>query len=100
MWRIRIYLVLTVAAFGILYLFTAIMMIIGTPFLFPGRRKAILFLMQFQARSVFIFIGERLSIDREMNLSKYFEIVVIPGALNVIYNPSVHNFIKQTFKEV
>jgi 1-acyl-sn-glycerol-3-phosphate acyltransferase len=77
MWRIRIYSVLTVPAFGILYLFTALMIIIGMPFLFLRIKKTVLFLMQFWARSVFFIIGKRLHIEGVENIDKEDRYILI-----------------------
>jgi 1-acyl-sn-glycerol-3-phosphate acyltransferase len=62
--------VLTVPAFGTLYLFTAIMIIIGIPFLYLRMKKTVLFLMQFWARSVFIMIGKKLHVEGVENINK------------------------------
>ena len=70
MWRVRLYSVLTIPAFGALYLFTASMIIIGIPFLYLRMKKTVLFLMQFWARSVFILIGKRLHIEGVENINK------------------------------
>lgn len=70
MWRVRLYSVLTIPAFGALYLFTALMIIIGIPFLYLRMKKTVLFLMQFWARSVFILIGKRLHIEGVENINK------------------------------
>jgi 1-acyl-sn-glycerol-3-phosphate acyltransferase len=70
MWRVRLYSVLTVPAFGTLYLFTTLMIIIGIPFLYLRMKKTVLFLMQFWARSVFILIGKKLHIEGVENINK------------------------------
>jgi 1-acyl-sn-glycerol-3-phosphate acyltransferase len=63
MWRIRIYTLLTVSAFGVLYLFTAIMVMIGMPFVFLKLKGIVRFLMRFWARSVFLIIGKKLHVE-------------------------------------
>jgi 1-acyl-sn-glycerol-3-phosphate acyltransferase len=70
MWKIRIYTFLTVLAFGILYLFTAILVIIGLPFVFLRLKRAVRFLMRFWARSAFIIIGKKLHIEGQENIKK------------------------------
>jgi 1-acyl-sn-glycerol-3-phosphate acyltransferase len=63
MWRIRAYTLLTIAAFGILYLFTVIMVILGLPVVFLKFKGAVRFLMRFWAKSVFLIIGKRLHVE-------------------------------------
>jgi len=70
MWRKRIYPVLTVPAFGTLYLFTAIMITIGIPFLFLRMKTIVLFLMQFWARTIFFLIGKKLHIKGAEKINK------------------------------
>jgi 1-acyl-sn-glycerol-3-phosphate acyltransferase len=77
MLRTKIYSVLTVPAFGILYLFTTIMIIIGMPFLFLRMKKTVLFLMQIWARSVFFFIGKRLHVEGIENINKAGRYILI-----------------------
>jgi 1-acyl-sn-glycerol-3-phosphate acyltransferase len=63
MWRIRIYTFLTVSAFGLLYLFTVIMVLIGMPVVFLRLKGAVRFLMRFWAKSVFLIIGKKLHVE-------------------------------------
>lgn len=77
MWRIRIYTFLTVLAFGILYLFTAILVIIGLPFVFLKLKKAVRFLMRFWAKSAFFIIGKKLHIEGQENIKKDGKYILI-----------------------
>jgi len=77
MWRTRIFSVLTVPAFGLLYLFTTIMILIGMPFLFLRMKRTVMFLMKFWARSVFFIIGKRLYIEGVENLNKEGRYILI-----------------------
>lgn len=70
MWRIRIYTVLTVPAFGILYLLTAVLVMILIPFLFFRMKKTVLFLMKSGARLAFFIIGKKLHIEGVENIKK------------------------------
>lgn len=70
MWRIRIYNVLTVVAFGMLYIFTAVMIIIGIPFLFLKMKTAVQFLMRFWAKSIFFLMGKKFHIKGLNNIKK------------------------------
>jgi 1-acyl-sn-glycerol-3-phosphate acyltransferase len=70
MWRVRVYTFLTIAAFGILYLFTAIMILIGMPFVFLKLKRAVCFLMRFWAKSVFLIIGKKLHVEGRERIDK------------------------------
>ena len=70
MWRIRVYTFLTVSAFGILYLFTGIVVITVIPFAFLRLKRAVRFIMRFWARSVFLIIGKKLHIEGRENIKK------------------------------
>ena len=63
MWRIRVYTFLTVSAFGLLYLFTVTMVLIGMPVVFLRLKGAVRFLMRFWAKSVFLIIGKKLHVE-------------------------------------
>lgn len=70
MWRVIIYTILTVPAFGILYIYTTTGVIILFPFLFFRMKKIVLFLMKFWARSVFFFLGKKLHVEGIENIKK------------------------------
>jgi 1-acyl-sn-glycerol-3-phosphate acyltransferase len=82
MWRVRIYTILSVSAFGILYLFTAIMIIAGMPFILLRLKGVVRFLMRFWARTIFLLIGKRLYVEGLeyiliANHSSLFDIIAI-----------------------
>ena len=60
MWKIRVYTFLTVTAYGILYPFTGIIVIIEIPLSFLRLKRAVRFIMRFWARSVLLIIGKKL----------------------------------------
>lgn len=68
--RIWIYSVLTVTAFVILYVFTALLVIIGFPFAYLKQRKVVAVLMRFWARGGFAIIGKKLHIEGKENIKK------------------------------
>jgi hypothetical protein len=63
MWKIRIYTFLTVTAYGILYPFTGIIVIIEIPLSFLRLKRAVRFIMRFWARSVLLIIGKKLHME-------------------------------------
>lgn len=63
-----IYTVLTVPAFGIMYLFTVLVILAGFPFLVLRRKAIIKILIQFWAKSIFYIIGKRIDILGTENL--------------------------------
>jgi len=77
MWKIRIYSILTVLAFGILYLFTAILVIIGLPFVFLKMKKVVRFVMRFWAKSAFLIIGKKLHVEGQENIKKNGKYILI-----------------------
>ena len=89
MWKIRVYTILSVTAFGVLYVFTAIMVVIGLPFVYLKSRKVVRRLMRIWAKAVFLIIGKKLYVqgldnfDREgkylliANHSSLFDIIAI-----------------------
>jgi 1-acyl-sn-glycerol-3-phosphate acyltransferase len=77
MWRIRVYTFLTVTAFGILYLFTAIMILIGMPFAFLRIKTTVRFLMRFWAKSVLFIIAKKLHVDGLEKIKKDGKYILI-----------------------
>jgi 1-acyl-sn-glycerol-3-phosphate acyltransferase len=77
MWRKRIYSVLTVPAFGILYLFTAVMIIIGMPFLFLRMKKTVVFLMRFWARTIFFLLGKKVHVEGDEKIDNNGRYILI-----------------------
>jgi 1-acyl-sn-glycerol-3-phosphate acyltransferase len=77
MWRIRFYTFLTITAFGILYLFTGIMIIIGMPVVFLRLKGAVRFLMRLWAKSVFLIIGKKLHVEGMGKIEKNGKYILI-----------------------
>jgi 1-acyl-sn-glycerol-3-phosphate acyltransferase len=77
MWRVRLYTFLTITVFGILYLFTGIMIIIGLPFVFLKQRGAVRLLMRFWAKSVFMIIGKKLHVSGLERIEKNGKYILI-----------------------
>ena len=77
MWRIRIYTFLTVLAFGVLYLFTGLVVIVLVPLAFLRQKKAVRLVMQFWAKSAFIIIGKKLHIEGKENIKKTGKYILI-----------------------
>jgi len=72
-----IYTFLTVTAFGVLYVFTAVMAIIGLPFAFLRIRRVVSLLMHFWAKSVFLIIGKKLRIEGKENIKKKGKYILV-----------------------
>ena len=77
MWKIRIYTFLTVLAFGILYLFTAVIVIIGLPFAYLRLKGAVRSILHFWAKSAFLIIGKKLHIEGQSNIKKDGKYILI-----------------------
>jgi 1-acyl-sn-glycerol-3-phosphate acyltransferase len=77
MWRIRIYTFLTVLAFGVLYLFTGLVVIVLVPLAFLRQKRAVRLVMQFWAKSAFLIIGKKLHIEGKENIKKTGKYILI-----------------------
>ena len=77
MWRIRVYTFLTVSAFGLLYLFTLIIVLIGMPLVFLRLKRAVRLLMRFWAKSVFLIIGKKLHVEGQERIQKNGKYILI-----------------------
>lgn len=77
MWRIRFYTFLTITAFGILYLFTAIMIIIGMPVVLLKLKGPVRFLIGLWARFVFLIIGKKLHVEGLEKIEKDGKYILI-----------------------
>ena len=71
------YKILTYPAFGILYLFTAVMVIAGIPFIYLKRKKTVKFLMRFWAKSIFILIGKSLEVQGIENIDSKRRFILV-----------------------
>jgi 1-acyl-sn-glycerol-3-phosphate acyltransferase len=61
MGRITFYKFLSVPVFGLLYLYTAILVITGLPFVFLRRKHTVRFMMRLWAKGIFALMGKRLN---------------------------------------
>jgi 1-acyl-sn-glycerol-3-phosphate acyltransferase len=77
MWRVRVYSFLTVLAFGVLYPFTALFIIIGLPVVYLRIRVAVRFLMRIWARSVFLILGKKLHVEGIEKIKKGGKYILI-----------------------
>lgn len=77
MWKIRIYTFLTVTAYGILYPFTGIIVIIEIPLSFLRLKRAVRFIMRFWARSVLLIIGKKLHMEGLERIEKDGKYILI-----------------------
>ena len=77
MWKIRVYTFLTISAFGILYLFTAIIVIGVFPIAFLRMKNAVRLVMRFWARTVFRLIGKKLHVEGLERIEKNGKYILI-----------------------
>ena len=69
MTRMTIYKILSVPAFGLMYLFTAFMIFIGMPFIYLKRKKTVKFLMRLWAKTILLIIGKKVEVTGIENLT-------------------------------
>jgi len=60
--------VLSVPAFGILYLFTALMVLAGLPFLYMRIKPVVRSMMRFWARGIFFLLGKKIEVKGRENI--------------------------------
>jgi 1-acyl-sn-glycerol-3-phosphate acyltransferase len=77
MWRIRAYTFLTVTAFGILYIFTGIIVILLIPLAFLRLKRTVRYIMRFWARSVFLIIGKKLHVEGLERIEKNGKYILV-----------------------
>jgi 1-acyl-sn-glycerol-3-phosphate acyltransferase len=77
MWKIRIYTFLTVLAFGVLYLFTGLVVIILILLSLLRLKRAVRLIMQFWAKSAFLIIGKKLYVEGKENIKKGGKYILI-----------------------
>jgi 1-acyl-sn-glycerol-3-phosphate acyltransferase len=64
----NIYRILSVPAYGAMYLFTAIMLFIGIPFIFFNRKQIVKAMMRFWARVIFLILGKTIRVEGKENI--------------------------------
>lgn len=77
MWKVRAYTFLTVSAFGILYLFTGIIVLVLLPVAFLRMRGVVRLILRFWARSVFRLIGKKLHVEGLERIEKNGKYILI-----------------------
>jgi 1-acyl-sn-glycerol-3-phosphate acyltransferase len=70
MQRFHLYTIITIPVFGVLYVFTALCMLIASFFAILKIKKAFNFISWLWARSIFLVLGKQLHIDGKENLVK------------------------------
>ncbi|MGD0583456.1 MAG: lysophospholipid acyltransferase family protein [Bacteroidales bacterium] len=75
--RIVAYKILSVPAFGLMYIFTAIMILIGLPFIYLKMKKTVKVLMRFWAKSIFLIIGKKLQIEGRENIHNDIHFILV-----------------------
>lgn len=73
----KLYYLLTVIAFGVLYFFTALIVISLLPFLFFRMKKTVIVIVRFWARAIFSLIGRKLHIKGKENIKKGEKYILI-----------------------
>ena len=68
--RSKLYAVVSIPVFGLLYLFTAIVVLIILLFALLHKKEIVRLISQFWAKSVFIMIGKKFRITGKENISK------------------------------
>jgi len=77
MTRTAVYKILSVPAFGLMYLFTAMMILAGIPFIFLKSKKVVKAMMRFWAGTIFLIIGKRPEITGSENIDRKLHFILV-----------------------
>jgi len=77
MTRIKIFTLLSIVAFGLMYLFTASMILIGFPFILLKQKRIVKSMMRFWARSIFLIIGKKVHVEGSENIRKDLHFILV-----------------------
>lgn len=66
--RSSIYKILSVPAYGLMYIFTALMVFSGLPFIYLGMKVIVKNMMKFWARGIFFILGKKLTVKGRENV--------------------------------
>jgi len=72
-----IFRLLSVPAYGAMYLFTAAMLIIGIPFIYFNQKVIVKAMMRFWARSIFLILGIRVRVEGEENIPDKLHYILV-----------------------
>lgn len=75
--RIIIFKILSVPAFGMMYLFTALMIFTGLPFVYLRQKRIVKFMMRFWARTIFRITGKKVHIKGKENIHKDLHYILV-----------------------
>jgi len=73
----RIYSILTVPVFGILYIYTAVGVLLVIPFTWFNARKPVQYMVKYWAKSIFLVMFKRLHVRGIENLDKKYKCILI-----------------------
>jgi 1-acyl-sn-glycerol-3-phosphate acyltransferase len=72
-----VYMILTVAAYGAMYLLTAIMLLAGIPFIYFRQERIVKNMMRFWAKSIFLILGKIIMVEGRENLPKDLHFMLV-----------------------
>ena len=75
--RIIIFKILSVPVFGMMYLFTAFMVLTGIPFVYLRQKRIVKFMMRFWARTIFRITGKKVHITGKENIHKDLHYILV-----------------------
>jgi 1-acyl-sn-glycerol-3-phosphate acyltransferase len=70
MFRVTVYKILSVPAYGLMYLFTALMVLTGLPFVYLKQKRIVRFMMRFWARTIFRINLRKIHVTGKENIHK------------------------------
>jgi 1-acyl-sn-glycerol-3-phosphate acyltransferase len=69
--------ILSVSAYGLMYLFTALMLFIGIPFVFFNRKRIVRVMMRFWAKTIFLILGIRVRVEGGDNIPENLHFMLV-----------------------
>lgn len=75
--RITFNKIISIPVYGLLYIFTALMILFGLPFVYLRSRNIVRFLMRFWARTIFRICGKKLHVRGKENIRKDLHYVLV-----------------------
>ena len=75
--RVFCYKLLTVVSFAVMYIFTAVMVLLGFPFILTGMKGVVKAMTRFCSKTIFLIIGKKIRVTGRENLQDNMHYVLV-----------------------
>lgn len=93
MWKEKLFLFLSIPAYGIIYILTAIIVVIIFPLLLAGLTGSAHFMMKYWAHTIFLVMGRRLHIEGIQNVKKNGRYILVANHTSLFDIVAIISFI-------